>query len=967
MMSSSAVAVRSLGRRTAARRIQIRLSARFFWLGWALLLALANLCVLQTASMLLRAAGGILLFGVLPGTALVGALFKADDINILERLSFSLGMSIVLSTLAAWLYSMAPGPMTAAGLVAILDILSVVTAAMALVRWSRHSAALHLELSVWTAAAIGLIALTALMCFLWLDYAEFEADEIVIANDAFAMVMGDKSAIYRLAKGPAQTLLVAQFELFGATEAEGFLRVPFAAAGVAAACAWLLLSRRLLGRRLGLAALLWFALDGLLMSKPRFIQYTVLIYLMEILAVYLLLMAYSVASGGRRLTYQLLAGAFAGFGLFSHYTVAFVAPALLLIWLAGETRALRSRAAWLRAAATGAVALLISAPFYWLLFTQAPEAGKIGSYYVGYRIGQGPFNSIPWFGSLMRLYESPSWFIALSLGVLACVSVLVYRTWRVQRAVALLLGASFAGMLLSILFPGFEWNGHNLSFIPWAVLGIGLCLTRALSATHRALAIWALTTFFIPIFWMQIPSDHFNAFILPAILLSLLGMRVMFRATTRAWPHQSRLVMGVTTAAAVLLGILGAAYMFLVIVAHAPEYATLYPNQLPPLLAWFAADAPPDTRFATPHNNGWRAVAVLYDQGTLRGEYQTNEFIAISEWYRAVIWRPTAPQPRYYFVVLHPQVPLLASDVPGDLAQTHVQIGDVSVNGEPRMLIYQRREANAPPAFHTYQAEALEGAWLELAGTGRFVAYRERHRDDTTFYAIARYLESHSRDSDALAFDDGLGRGLLSAYYRGDRPYLASPQTSDLSKFQRVWGIYWASADRGVERALAENACPSVPQWFGNVRLVLNGVAAFGSPVAVNARLGDAARLESFAWPVASVRAGDMLCVRLDWNVVATTTNLLKLFLHLVDSQGKLVAQTDTEPQAGFRPSTDWQPGEHIADRVGIALPAQLAPGRYRLLGGLYDSESGTREPARAADGTPLPDDSVDFGTVAIQ
>jgi hypothetical protein len=232
---------------------------------------------------------------------------------------------------------------------------------------------------------------------------------------------------------------------------------------------------------------------------------------------------------------------------------------------------------------------------------------------------------------------------------------------------------------------------------------------------------------------------------------------------------------------------------------------------------------------------------------------------------------------------------------------------------------------------------------------------------------MARFLESNARDSDALAFDDALGRGLLSQYYRADRPYLSSVEDAAISPFRRVWGIYWASSDRNVERALAENACPAWSQWFGNLRLVLNGVGTYAAPVVMNARIGDSARLESYAHSDVPVRAGDVLCVRLDWNVIAPTAERLKLFMHLINIDSKLAAQSDTEPQAGFKPTTEWRAGERIADHVGIALPAQLAPGRYHLVGGLYDSESGVRESALAADGSRYPADAVDLGTVTIQ
>jgi len=713
---------------------------------------------------------------------------------------------------------------------------------------------------------------------------------------------------------------------------------------------------------------LWLVLDGLLISKPRIVQYTILIYLMDILAVYALLMAYHVASAGLRLRYQLLASAFAGFGLFAHYTMAFVAPALVVIWLAGEVHALGRRATWLRAASMALLTLLISAPFYWLLFTQGRAADKVSSYYFGYRIGQGPFNSIPWFATFMRFYESPPWFVAVTAGVAACAAIVTFRTWRRQALVALLLVTAFAGMLVSILFPNAQVNGYNPSFVPWALLAVGLCLTRTITSVSRSLAVWALVALSVPLFWMQVPSDHFSSVALPLILVSLLGLRALLGSAMRAWPLLAQPVGRASLAAiGAVMVILGAGYMFLVIVSHTPEYATLYPDQLPPFLAWFAAASPPDSKYATPHNNGWRTVAVLYDQGILRGEYQTNEFIVISEWYRAVVWHPLVPQPRYYFVVVHPQVPLLASDVPSDLPQTHELWGQVTVNGEPRILIYQRRDGKTLPAPLTYSAETYDAAWRDLTRIDRFIAYKERHRDDTAFYSIARFLETNARDSDALVFDDVLGRGLLSQFYRADRPYLSSATEAGISPFRRIWGVYWESPDRKVERSLAENACPAMSLWFGNLRLALNGVGTYTAPVVMNARLGDAARLESYALSDVAVHAGDIFCVRLDWNVIAPTAERLKLFLHLIDTEGKLAAQTDTEPQAGFKPTTEWQAGERIADRVGIALPPQLASGRYHLVGGLYDSQSGVREPAVAANGTRFPDDAVDFGTVTIQ
>ena len=46
-------------------------------------------------------------------------------------------------------------------------------------------------------------------------------------------------------------------------------------------------------------------------------------------------------------------------------------------------------------------------------------------------------------------------------------------------------------------------------------------------------------------------------------------------------------------------------------------------------------------------------------------------------------------------------------------------------------------------------------------------------------------------------------------------------------------------------------------------------------------------------------------------------------FVHLTDSDGKLLGQLD-RPPAGY-PTSDWQPGEIIVDRYSISLTDSLA------------------------------------------
>ncbi|MCJ7739226.1 MAG: DUF4832 domain-containing protein, partial [Anaerolineae bacterium] len=53
--------------------------------------------------------------------------------------------------------------------------------------------------------------------------------------------------------------------------------------------------------------------------------------------------------------------------------------------------------------------------------------------------------------------------------------------------------------------------------------------------------------------------------------------------------------------------------------------------------------------------------------------------------------------------------------------------------------------------------------------------------------------------------------------------------------------------------------------------------------------------------------------------------------------------QHDAEPVGGFRPTDSWAPGEVVVDRSGVALPAELPSGEYRLIVGVYNAYSGER------------------------
>jgi mannosyltransferase len=118
--------------------------------------------------------------------------------------------------------------------------------------------------------------------------------------------------------------------------------------------------------------------------------------------------------------------------------------------------------------------------------------------------------------------------------------------------------------------------------------------------------------------------------------------------------------------------------------------------------------------------------------------------------------------------------------------------------------------------------------------------------------------------------------------------------------------------------------------------------------IAADAHFGESIVLDSYALSADSLHPGDVLQVRFDWQTSAPLTTRYKVFLQLLNADGTLVAQRDSEPGGGLALTTGWTPGQQVQDRHALLLPADLPPGAYTLIAGLYDlNDSSARLPVK--------------------
>jgi hypothetical protein len=223
----------------------------------------------------------------------------------------------------------------------------------------------------------------------------------------------------------------------------------------------------------------------------------------------------------------------------------------------------------------------------------------------------------------------------------------------------------------------------------------------------------------------------------------------------------------------------------------------------------------------------------------------------------------------------------------------------------------------------------------------------------------------------------------LADFYGGAAPVyllpIGDPAEDDrvleevVATYRRVCAIFRAEEavdpQRSVERWLSENAYRAKDEWYGDVRLVLFGTRdderESSQRYPVQAELGSEVALVGYELAEEAIAPDEVLPVTLLWQSVAQASDDYVAFVHLLDGDGRVIAQHDGEPVGGFRSTTTWQVGEIVQDNHGLLIPQGTSPGEYRLVAGMYRPDTGERLLATGAGGG-LGEDSVLLTTITV-
>lgn len=153
---------------------------------------------------------------------------------------------------------------------------------------------------------------------------------------------------------------------------------------------------------------------------------------------------------------------------------------------------------------------------------------------------------------------------------------------------------------------------------------------------------------------------------------------------------------------------------------------------------------------------------------------------------------------------------------------------------------------------------------------------------------------------------------------------------------RRIYDFVAGDADSFVPRDLNPN---SIFHWEP-------GMPAAAPPGRVaGVTLGDRVTLER--WDISDDMAapGAVVVLSAQWQAAGPVEPPARLFVHLIDADGRSYPVWDGEPQSGFYPFWLWRPGEQIRDVYQLQIPGDLHAGEYEIVAGIYNPLTGARLP----------------------
>jgi hypothetical protein len=235
--------------------------------------------------------------------------------------------------------------------------------------------------------------------------------------------------------------------------------------------------------------------------------------------------------------------------------------------------------------------------------------------------------------------------------------------------------------------------------------------------------------------------------------------------------------------------------------------------------------------------------------------------------------------------------------------------------------------------------------------------YHDPEFQRSDYRGIVETINQRADAGDAVILDAPNQQEVFEYYYNGILAVYPLPVGlggDDQATFEatreiiadhpRIFAVFWGTEERDpnhiVESTLDSEAYEADDVWYGDVRLVQYVAPIdFESFEESGAQFGESITLEQFALSAETVQPGDVLQAQFHWTTAKSLDARYKVFLQLLNVDGVLAAQRDSEPGGGQFPTTGWSPDETIIDNHALMIPDDLPPSHYTLIIGLYNPD----------------------------
>ena len=136
----------------------------------------------------------------------------------------------------------------------------------------------------------------------------------------------------------------------------------------------------------------------------------------------------------------------------------------------------------------------------------------------------------------------------------------------------------------------------------------------------------------------------------------------------------------------------------------------------------------------------------------------------------------------------------------------------------------------------------------------------------------------------------------------------------------------------------------------------------------VDGHFGELARITGYSLGQQEVRVSHDLDLTLYWEATNSEPTAMDYvaFVHLLDAGEEIIAQHDSEPVGGRRPTHTWRRGDKVIDTHRLVWQGREYAGPATVAVGLYDVTTLERLPAYDAQGQRWPADRVVLGNVTV-